>query len=440
VSDGRAYAPAVRCSASFALIAALLVGIGPGCRQIAGIHERGAASDECTACVSGACAADRSACLAGSPCGDRLLCTEACDVGDAACRAGCERAHAGAGDAFASVETCRAGACTAACDLRCGGVAVSTSEASAAACDACMVSQCCAATSACAASADCARIVECLPRTAAGDAISGCVDFRYPAGKEAWSALATCRQSSCVDECDVGRSWSCVGHVPQRFPSADTVETDLFVVDAAQQSAPVSGLVVHACALTDVACGNPASPDVLTGADGKAAVVTPTTTQGGRPGFAGFLEVNDPQAKYLTVLGFSGSAITEPISSRRIIAATAATAQSFFGLVGLSFDVSRGYVISTVSDCLGDNGRGVTVSTDSSDPAVHVYYLRFGLPSASATETDAGGSLLIGPLPPGPVTLTGRNSATAQTIGSVRLFVRPGALSLAPLTPAPSGI
>ncbi|MCB9593082.1 MAG: hypothetical protein H6719_10145 [Sandaracinaceae bacterium] len=82
------------------------------------------------------------------------------------------------------------------------------------------------------------------------------------------------------------------------------------------------------------------------------------------------------------------------------------------GVASATQPAGRGFAYVEVRGCLGARIAGATVS---STPAGTVRYLRSGMPSATAADTDSTGTAVIFDLPPGPVTIHAMMGATTYS-------------------------
>ncbi|MCA9608899.1 MAG: hypothetical protein KC619_25015, partial [Myxococcales bacterium] len=79
------------------------------------------------------------------------------------------------------------------------------------------------------------------------------------------------------------------------------------------------------------------------------------------------------------------------------------------GAASATQPAGRGFAYVEVRGCAGARIAGATVS---SSPAGTVRYLRSGMPSGTAADTDSTGTAVIFDLPPGPVTIHAMMGAT----------------------------
>jgi hypothetical protein len=241
--------------------------------------------------------------------------------------------------------------------------------------------------------------------------------------------------------------WACVGQETTPAPSSSTVAVSFGLTSKSQ---PVANAPVKACAIGDVTCSTSIDSHTTDSTGTVMFAALPTGTKG----FDGYFEVDFPND--MPNLNFNDPPIYASSGSVRTFwsgALVAETAQA----VGVTLDPSRGTLLIEAHDCtefpsnvscLGNDAGcpssrpgGVSLSINVSDPKIVTGYItdQNGSVVASRTATctadkfGAGGFFNV---PPGPVTITG-TLTTQQTMATLTVFVRAGAVSLVVLPPTP---
>jgi hypothetical protein len=240
-------------------------------------------------------------------------------------------------------------------------------------------------------------------------------------------------------------AWGCLGAPREELNPNEHVDLTLLVMDAVQAStaagaidggsdldtvsgAWLPGVAVRACALRDLDCDSGTTPMVTTD-DGGAATFHLMED------FAGFFDMRRsdlvPATLYpgqfligQSIASFPAYEIS-PAGLREL--ASSITSES----LGLDPSGSLGHALVTVYDCLDHQASGVTVAYSASGASTVPFYFQGGLPSATATSTDAYGLAGAVNVPTGAMTVTASLPATKTPVGMTAFLVRPGALTFA---------
>lgn len=263
----------------------------------------------------------------------------------------------------------------------------------------------------------------------------------------AWSG-STCYRGACVagGKSDTGTSadtadadtsetvpsgpWGCVGSIS--WPLDTTGEkrtTRNRIVDVSEK--PVKGVVFVACGKLDPECTKPITAEVTTDTDGIFALTVPR-------GFDGYFKATPPAPLMPAII------VSPPLYENQdaiavggepLHALSKTDIDALLALVGGSVDDTAGHLLSQSLDCEGKTAAGVSLSPSLKGPNTKGYYYEGGLPNTDALATDATGLGGFVNIPPGNVTLTGRN-ALGQLYAKRTVIVK--AKTVTYLTSAPS--
>ncbi len=225
--------------------------------------------------------------------------------------------------------------------------------------------------------------------------------------------------------------WSCLGSVIWGTPtlaSLDILGTALDYVTGA----PVAGATARACARTDAACATPLD-EGTTDAAGQVTLTVPL----GTTGFDGYFEVS--MTGYVTTLRYTVEPITEmpPESGRMVQIVDLGTFALLAASLGVTPDPARGHLVINALDCTPFYAAGVSLAVDTADSGSTRIYMVGGLPSTTATETDASGAAGFVNLPTGPASVSTTLVSTSEAIGSTDIDIRAGAICIFAITPTP---
>ncbi len=188
------------------------------------------------------------------------------------------------------------------------------------------------------------------------------------------------------------------------------------------------GVSVRSCYLRDPGCVATGSAPVVTNDAGEA--VFHLTGD-----FAGFFELTRPDLVPWSVFPqnlLAGQASTylpawglSPGGFRLLASAITPTA------VSLDTDGGLGHAFVQVFDCQDHQAPGVQLAYSGVGSETVVWYMKNGIPSTSATQTDAYGIGGVVNVPVGSLTVTAVVAEGHDALGNAEVLVRPGALTLA---------
>ncbi len=199
---------------------------------------------------------------------------------------------------------------------------------------------------------------------------------------------------------------------------------------------PRIGTTAKLCSVLDVACARPYATAV-TDSQGRAFFTIP-------PGASVYLELTRadllPLLYYVRPLGGGvTNAHTNNLTTGQLTPSSfqlLASAGNAYTPDGFGPDAKYGHVLAFAGDCTGALMGGTSFTVDHPGSATVGFYLRDGLPSTTQKETDKGGVAGFVNLPTGSLTVTGDVAATGREIGSMSIFIRPGAVSLVAIWPS----
>ncbi len=232
--------------------------------------------------------------------------------------------------------------------------------------------------------------------------------------------------------------WSCLGSVHFPAPAVASVDIAILLTDAVAY-VPLPSSQIRACPDTgDPGCGAPVDMPRATDVQGMAPFVLPA----GAAGFFGYFEVTQPGQ--LTNLHAVWPPFWENVSSYWLAEWADSDFKAYTDGVGVAWDTGgHGGIIIEAHDCTGLDApyhglmklaEGLTFSVDTADAKTAVGYMK-GLIVTASGPTNAGGAAAIINVPPGVATVTGTLTATGQVIGTLKVPVRAGALTLMVFTP-----
>ncbi|HKQ69635.1 MAG TPA: hypothetical protein VJT73_09860 [Polyangiaceae bacterium] len=388
-------------------------------------------SSECAACIDRACCDKATACQGEPSCPAASECLLACGD-DGACRYRCA-AFYNRTTAMLDLVTCRETNCSAECGLGCGGFAYPVQG-----CGACVRSTCCDKAQACAKNNDCLRLdlcrSDCLPGSTECPPVC---DARYPKGAGDFAAWLDCRQNTCADACQIGRTWECLD-TPQHWPKPKALGNVTFSMNIADlvTEKPYKQATVKACRNTDFMCTTPVDQS-MTDDNGLVSLSVPP----GSEGFNGYIDITGgdngegsaifPAMWYpqppIVAGGWRGTTQFVSIASfPRLSIATGAT-----------IDPTRGHFAANATDCNFSPAAGVSFIADTADKATQSFYFIGGIPSISATETAAGSP--IGGFVNLPAKLVVVDASfKGRPMGQLQFNIRAGTFTTSSFPPAPS--
>ncbi len=426
-----------------------LAGIGAGlgvlvtaaaCRQIVGIGDDppGTGNDTCGglpysgacgACLSAHCCQQASNCAADPTCHSYESCIGRCSPGDVPCWSVCtaEASPFGSTGSIASLETCLASECTAECGLECGVTAalVATPDA-AAACAKCIDTNACATFRECLQSSECSSQGYCTPACDGRyDCMTGCGVFGDPQ-PALWVKAAQAFSGPCALACEAGSNWSCLGSIAPGIPTVSSVHVGMFVVDP-NMSRPLPGVRVATCAGDSCA-----APVATTDARGLATLNFPVSVQlRGPTGSVGLTSDVDAGTSAIVPERFYwGAPLAGPSLFLELVPvlSSAERAGVYFVAQATPGPMQGDLGLSAV-DCNGTPAPDVRFELEPNEPGTRTVYFENGVPSATATATDAEGAAFILNVPPGELTVAALSVRLNRPVSRLNVTVDAGSIS-----------
>jgi hypothetical protein len=391
-----------------------------------------ARAGDCRACVATHCCSEATACAQQSGCANEESCALQCGS-DYACRARCY----GGGPADqpqtrAAFETCLAKECNDACGMECGIDVSFTAPDAAQGCADCLARNC-GATEACTTDYGCQLVAHCVDSCFTPDCRTQC--FQQDGGP-LFIAQAIQVGLQCLQQCDLGDLWGCVGQVSYPLTVAGPADIALTINDQ-QTNAPLQGLTVSACqAGTDRTCSHP-SDTKTTDASGVVTLTLPAVPGAGY-GFQGYFDVTFPTSsgasqKYLYFLSY-------PLSVEHAkLGFSLYTPPELANLLNIPSyvpDPTRGNIQVEATDCLTLPAPNVTFDASGTDQKTLVVYQQGTYLNPQATTTDRSGTVFFLNAPAVPITILAKPSSIGDAVSSkVVVFASPGALSIVQALP-----
>lgn len=176
----------------------------------------------------------------------------------------------------------------------------------------------------------------------------------------------------------LAKRWKCLDEQPTKAPAVDEsrrVAISFDVVDFKQASTP-DGLIVRACAQTDVACSEPIIDNVVPDSDGVVSFDLPY-------GFLGFYELDAPG--FVPGLSFSNRPATQDMMYHGPVIVSIQSQLDLAKFGGEMIDDTLGTIVIEVTDCDGGPGDGVRLEMESDDQ--HAFYFEGPLPDRQLEAT-----------------------------------------------------
>lgn len=187
---------------------------------------------------------------------------------------------------------------------------------------------------------------------------------------------------------------------------------------------PQVGLTARVCRRLDVACTESLTDIETTDAGGYVSLNVSA-------GFEGYVRFEGEAIA--PTLYFFDPPVRSNLADVVVSVSSPQTLAGLAALTGATLEASLGIVLVTVYDCAGAPAEGVTISAGSVTSSAKSFYVRNGLPAATATATDESGYGGIVNAPPGTATFS--SSFDQGAIGSVTVLVQPGAVTIAHIVP-----
>ena len=236
--------------------------------------------------------------------------------------------------------------------------------------------------------------------------------------------------SRCVDSvCQPDRAWGCLGSVkPVQLPVGHrSTATLLLRMRDLVHLTPITNVTARLCRKMDINCESPLVNDVR--GDEAGHVVLPVDL-----GFDGYVDLRAPDR--MPGLNF----MLPPIDGDREIPfiplLPARTLVDFAEANHESLREDRGHLMFIAYDCLHRTTPGVTAETPQADGPTIRFFVKDGLPTSQASETDPSGRGGFINLRAGTVVMRA-HSPLGQRIATLTLTVRPGTITFIGLVPMP---
>jgi hypothetical protein len=430
-----------RLALALALCAALAVALAC-CENVLGIGGEVTLSTE--ACGLQARAGDCRSCVATHCCHEATVCSqdracaaeESCGLGcgsDYACRAKCWVDHQlGPPEDRAAFEACIAKDCNEACGMECGIAIAFTAPDAAQGCSDCLARNC-GATETCTADYSCQLVAHCVASCFTPDCRTAC--FQGDGGS-LFIAQAIQVGLQCLQQCDLGDLWSCVGTVSYPLTVPGPADITLTITDS-QTNAPLPNLTVRACQSgTDRSCSVPAGMGT-TNSNGVVTLKLPTVASAGW-GFLGYFDITFPtqpsgSQEYLFFLSYPLSVEHAKLG---ISIYSPPELQNFLASAAYMPLPMRGNLLVVAADCLTIPAPNVTFDASGTDDKTQEVYQQGSLLNAKATSTDRSGAVMFLNAPAVPITVVAKPASLGGAISSkVDVFVKEGALSIVQAIP-----
>jgi hypothetical protein len=238
-------------------------------------------------------------------------------------------------------------------------------------------------------------------------------------GAESWNTR--CKEHLCTPS----EEWGCV--LPDQPPPEGQITTKTYnlslqVADMLSQ-VPVPDVTAQLCLIRDLACASPVGKAVVSDAKGRLALKVP----GAFDGYVQLVAEDRVPGLYFP------PTVTEDRDDPPIALAKAEDLAPFGAIFG-GFKPDRGTVMVSVADCAGMPAEGVSFESASADKVAATWYSENNLPigTVATDQTGFGGFFNM---PAGVATIWVVSKETKHLIGSIGLFVNPGALSYGRFVP-----
>jgi hypothetical protein len=237
----------------------------------------------------------------------------------------------------------------------------------------------------------------------------------------------------CVaNACQVNGALSCIGSAKaQPTPPPGNVKITMSFFDEVSNTKQLAGVTVRACSKLDVTCASPLPNSTATSdAQGNATFTLPA-------GFDGYLEING-SSTMSALWYFSPFPVTDGTYNVGLLSPN--DFQLIAQTSGATIDANAGHSFNLALDCTAKYGTftaGMSFDADKKTSGTRPFYVINGLPSTTATATDASGIGGFANLPPGVVTVTATLQSTGARSGSASVLIRTGVITYSPIAPGP---
>ncbi len=226
-----------------------------------------------------------------------------------------------------------------------------------------------------------------------------------------------------------GNAYGCLGDVSTPATTLTMAAVTLnLVAYGTSPPAPLVGVTVKACAVTDPSC---ATPESMGTTDPHGAVTLSVAL--GTMGFAGYFDVSGGTgANTVTpALLFSAPPVTQAMATETWTLVT----PSFQPLaaIGATLDPTHGTITAVANECAGQLAVGASFSTRP--PLASGYYVFGMFPTLTAMATGASGTGGFINVAAGSYVLSAAVMRTSARIATVSVVVRGGAITQVSLAP-----
>lgn len=397
----------------------------------------------CARCAADTCKGVAAACEANRTCRPLYECIAKCAIDDAKCRATCEKQSplAAKEAPFRDLDRCFRASCTEECygitglgglfvddgrckclDAACGpqelacirsGLGAPSGDAGAEA----------GVTSA-EVAGECERRAACLASVSIDPESADSCGAAHPSGAAAARALKECWSNTTCAGCPVAGTglYQCVGNYRWRAPTTKEVKVTFQVTTFDAEQKPIAGARVLAC-----------GADKCDRCDEANALKAGTTDAGGNldlvltAGLAGFAGCFDFQAPGFAHMALSLGRPLARDSEMPMFMVAADTLPLLGAVAGTTLMPDRGQLVVFAVDCFVSFAAGVSMSIDSTDPAIRQGYFVNNLFDVKAKETGRLGVGVFLNVPVGAVTLELRQGA--RLVGRQPVVTRQGVVT-----------
>jgi hypothetical protein len=423
------------------LLAAPLLAIAFACQGVLGIGGPISLSSDacgiqalpgdCRTCVAAHCCDQATACANDENCVPVESCLLRCGS-DYACRAECVAHNPFDVPGNSAVfETCVAANCNDACGMKCGMSTAFAPPDAAQACEDCL-DKSCGATLACTTDLGCSLVGHCIAGCPTPDCRTECLESDAGA---LFIAQAANAGLLCLQPCDIGALWSCVGNVAWPLAKQGPSDVTLSFTDQ-NTNAALPGIVVKACPPgTDRNCTLPDSTGT-TDAAGKVTLTLPAVTGPGY-GFWGYFDITMAAAAPQTLhyLYFLAYPLSVQHANLLIGLYTPSELASLLAIPSFAADPTRGNLEVIAADCLTIPAQNVTFVASGVDTKTQLVYRQGNYLNTAAMATDRSGMAFFLNAPPVPLKVEATPLPVRRISGTANVFVRPGALSIVEVIP-----
>jgi hypothetical protein len=250
---------------------------------------------------------------------------------------------------------------------------------------------------------------------------------------------SVCLPSSSVGDsgggADADTSLACIGSAKaQPTAPSGNVSVTMSFYNPVSPTKHLSGITIRACPKLDVTCTNALPGTSTSDSQGNATLTVPA-------GFDGYLEINgngNGNSIVPALWYFSPFPVTDGTYNVGLFAQ--GDFQNIAQTSGATIDPSLGHSFAFALDCAEQYGSftaGMSFDVDKKSTETRSFYLINGLPSTTATATDASGIGGFANLPTGIVTLTATLQSTGVRSGSSSVLIRAGVITYSPIAPGP---